>query len=140
MIYHHAIGDKFLHICLDCTMTPYEIHRYNDRNSHRCHSRKVDQGKQSERGSTLHSYHGLTIYHDDPTKVIQCESTVHLLNRICSSRYVDVGDLSLSHEVRTGRQITEYGTRDDAKPEENKHFDYCPCNSRIKDSLSLNLL
>lgn len=91
MIYHHAIGDKFLHISLDCTMTPYEIHRYNNRNSHRCHSRKVDQGKQSERGSTLLSYHGLTIYHDDPTKVIQRESTVRLLNRICSSRYADVG-------------------------------------------------
>lgn len=133
MIYHHAIGDKFLHISS-------EVPRCNNKNPHRCPSRKVEQGKQSEPGSTLLSNQGLISYPDDPTTFVQCEPTILFHNRICTSRCIDVGIVSLSHEVRTGRQIIEYENRDNAKPEEDKPFEYCPCHSRIKDSLSLNLL
>lgn len=139
MIYHCAIGDKFLHLSSDRIINPDEIPRCNDKNPHRCIYGKVDQGKQPERGSTLLSYQGTTFHPDDPTNFVQCERTVLFHNRICTSRHIDVGVLSLSHEVRTERQIIKYGTRDKA-PKEDKPFNYCPCKSHTRDSLSLNLL
>lgn len=140
MIYHYAIGDRVVHLFSDCPIFLDAMYGDSYRNLHRRPSRRVDQGKQSERGSTLNSYHGLANYHNNTTNVLLCESTMRFHNEICTSRHNDVGILSLSHGVRTDRQNIEYGTPDSAKPEEEQTFYYCPCISEPNDSLSLSLL
>ena len=143
MIYHFAIGNHYLHIYSNCDKIPVRIIQCNDEDPHTCLESKLNLKSV---GFPLNYQHRMEGYENFSDKVIHCQGSVLFHNRICTSRDIDVGDrngywsLSLSHEVQTGLQTIEYGTRDSAKAANSKPLDYCPCIHRTTTSLSLNLL
>lgn len=143
MIYHFAIGNHYLHIYSNCDTIPGKIIQCNDEDPHTCLESKLNLDLA---GFPLNPRYTSAEEERVSENVVHCQGSVFFHNRICTSRGINVGDrngywsLSLSHEVQTGLQTVEYGTRDDAKSANAKPLDYCPCIHRSKTSLSLNLL
>ena len=132
------MGNKFLHIYSDTTTSRVNSKQCNDRNCRQCLIRNIQKAKP---GFALDFWEKWNLEENNLDQTLYCRSSTIFYNRIC-----DVGgcnkhwSLSLSQEVRTGRQIMEHGTFDAADNDQVKSIEYCPCVFRPDISLSLNLL
>lgn len=141
MIYHFAIGNHYLHIYSNCDTIPGRIIQCDDEDLHICLKSRLNL-------DLLGFPFDYRPAGGKPVSdiVVHCQGSVLFHNRICTSQDINIGDrngywsLSLSHEVQTGLQTVQHGTRDNATSANAKLLDHCPCIHHTKTSLNLSLL
>ena len=143
MIYHLAIGCRYLHIQSNCATVPNKIVQCNDEYPHMCLESSPNEAYPSFPLASERDHMRISGNYDE---IVHCQGSVLFHNRICTCPFIDTGDrngywsISVSHEVQTGKETIQHGNRDNMLPPLATPLDYCPCTEHTKTTLSLDLL